>query len=174
MDKKFHGMREPASIVEDAILMGLPNHLSLASWRACRQVVSGRLVNCYSTTDMILSVMFRSKRFRVGGLDSNAEVLRPVCGTCAVKVPGVENFDVSDLVPGHESYCTMTGKVLERIRLGHPLRSSSSAAPPAPTASSATNATASTRPDGSQPGIAVAAPQVQRTASISRKLEYSS
>eukprot|EP01083_Nonionella_stella_P210901 763079_1 len=47
-------LREPASIVEDAILMGLPNHLSLNSFEACRRIVAGRLVNCYSQEDLIL------------------------------------------------------------------------------------------------------------------------
>lgn len=111
-------MREPASIVEDAIMMGLPNHLSLGSWRACRQVVGGRLVNCYSRKDMILSLMFQIKRL--------AGALRPVCGTCSVDVAGVENVDVSDLISGHEDYCLVTGEILKRVRHGQPFRSSAS------------------------------------------------
>ncbi len=43
--------------------MGLPNHMSHASWQACRQVVAGRLVNCYSRKDLILSLMFQYKKF---------------------------------------------------------------------------------------------------------------
>lgn len=81
----FESMREPASIVGDvsshqwlfslfsdvlwttqAILMGLPNHLSLTSWEAIRGVVAGRLVNCFSQKDLILSLMFQIKKF--GGL----------------------------------------------------------------------------------------------------------
>lgn len=106
-------MREPASIIEDVVLMGLPNHLSVASWKACRQVVSGRLVNCFSQKDLILSLMFQFKRLG----------LKPVCGTLPVSVPGVENFDVSDLITGHQDYCTATGEILKRIRLGEPFRS---------------------------------------------------
>lgn len=106
-------MREPASIVEDVVIMGLPNHLSIASWKACRQVVSGRLVNCFSQKDLILSLMFQFKRLG----------LKPVCGTLPVSVPGVENFDVSDLVMGHQDYCTATGEILKRVRLGEPFRS---------------------------------------------------
>ena len=45
---KLKYIREPASIVEDAILMGTPNHVSLKSWEACRRVVAGRIINCYS------------------------------------------------------------------------------------------------------------------------------
>jgi hypothetical protein len=112
--KVFDGMREPASIVEDVIFMGLPNHLNLTSWVACRQVVGGRLVNCYSRKDLILSLMFQSKKITRG--------LKKVCGTCAVEVPGVENFDVSDLVGGHIDYCLATGEILKRVRHGQPIR----------------------------------------------------
>ena len=115
---KFKGMREPSSVVEDAVIMGLPNHLSLTSWRACRQVVGGRLVNCYSNKDLILSLMFQAKRFSPG----IQTILKPVCGTCEVREPGVENIDVSDLVLGHQDYCLHTGKILERVKLGEPLR----------------------------------------------------
>jgi hypothetical protein len=126
-EAKMKGMREPAGIVEDAILMGLPNHLSLQSWRACRQIVSGRLVNCYSRRDLILSLMFQAKRFCGGSLNAGmGSFLKPVCGTCAVDVPGVENVDCSDLILGHQDYCMEVGKLLERIRFGQPMRCQSS------------------------------------------------
>ena len=121
--QKMKGMREPASIVEDAVLMGLPNHLSLSSWNACRQVVAGRLVNCYSNNDLILSLMFQAKRFSGGSLNQGiSSILKPVCGTCPVEVPGVENIDCSDLILGHQDYCLETGKILKRIGLGEPIR----------------------------------------------------
>jgi hypothetical protein len=111
----YKHMREPASIVEDAIIMGLPNHLSLTSWKVCRQVVSGRLVNCYSRKDLILSLMFQFKRLGI----------KPVCGTCPVNVSGVENIDVTDLIAGHQDYCLVAGDVLKRVRHGQPFRSDS-------------------------------------------------
>ena len=111
----FEGMREPASIVEDVILMGLPNHLNKKSWVACRQIVGGRLVNCYSRTDLILSLMFQIKRMTTG--------LKKVCGTNPIDVPGVENFNVTDLIPGHQDYCFATGEILKRVRHGQPIRS---------------------------------------------------
>lgn len=127
--KKLKGIREPASIVEDAVLLGLPNHLSLPSWRACRQVVAGRLVNCYSSKDLILSLMFQAKRFSGGSLNAGmGSILKPVCGTCPVKEPGIENVDVSDLILGHQDYCLEIGKILERIRFGEPFRCSTGAA----------------------------------------------
>ena len=120
---EFDGMREPASIVEDAVLMGSPNHLSLVSWRACRRVVAGRLVNCYSRNDYILSLMFQVKRSSVNLDPAFGTVLKPVCGTYPVPLPGVENIDVSDIVQGHQDYCLVTGTILERVRHGQPLRS---------------------------------------------------
>ena len=111
--ESLRNMREPASVVEDAILMGLPNHMSLTSWRVCRQVVSGRLVNCFSQKDLILSLMFQFKRLK----------LKPVCGTCPVAICGVENIDVTDIILGHEQYCTNAGEVLKKIRHGQPFRS---------------------------------------------------
>ncbi len=121
--KKMKGMREPASIIEDAVLLGLPNHLSLSSWKACRQIVAGRLVNCYSNNDLILSLMFQAKRFSGGSLNAGVgSLLKPVCGTCPVDEPGVENIDCSDLILGHQDYCLVTGKILERIGFGEPIR----------------------------------------------------
>jgi hypothetical protein len=108
-------MREPASVVEDVILMGLPNHLSLDSWSACRRIVAGRFVNCFSQKDLILSLMFQFKRLG----------LKPVCGTCPVKVSGVENVDVSDLVSAHQDYCLVAGTILRRVRHGQPFTSQS-------------------------------------------------
>ena len=123
LKEKFEGAREPSSIVEDAIMMGLPNHLSLLSWEACRRVVAGRLVNCYSTNDLILSLMFQAKRSSFGNFNKGVgSILKPVCGTCPVHVPGVENVDVSDIVSGHQDYCLVTGKILERVHHGQPLR----------------------------------------------------
>lgn len=110
----FEGMREPASIVEDAIIMGLPNHMNLTSWEACRQIVGGRVINCYSRKDLILSLMFQSKKITSG--------LKKVCGTCAIDVPGVENYDVTDIVNGHLDYCFAAGDILKRVRHGQPIR----------------------------------------------------
>lgn len=105
-------MREPASIVEDVILMGTPNHLSIRSWKACRQIVAGRLVNCYSRKDLILSLMFQYKRMS----------FKKVCGTCVVDLPGVENVDVTDIITGHQKYCFAAGAILKRVGHGQPVR----------------------------------------------------
>ena len=117
-EEQLKYIREPASIVEDAILMGTPNHISLKSWEKCRRVVAGRLVNCYSRKDLILSLMFQMKKFQ--------GILRAICGTSPVTVNGVENYDVTDLVTGHTDYCLVSGEILKRVRHGQPQRASES------------------------------------------------
>ena len=112
----FETMREPASIIEDVILMGMPNHLSMRSWYLARQLVAGRLINCYSKKDLVLTLMFRFKKITGG--------IKPVCGTSAIKVPGVENYDVSDLVSAHSQYSIEAGAILKRIGHGQPIRAS--------------------------------------------------
>lgn len=115
--------------------MGLPNHMSLQSWGVIRQVVAGRLVNCFSQKDLILSLMFQIKKF--GGLkpgtsgtnnlkamhiSSSIVSISKVCGTTAVTVSGVENVDVTDLVSGHQDYCYVVGDILKRVRHGQPFQ----------------------------------------------------
>jgi len=104
--------REPASIVEDAILMGCPNHFSQNSWNSCRQIVAGRLVNCYASTDLILTFLFQYRRI--------SGIFRPVCGTNPIDVPGVENYDVSEFISSHSDYCSATKDILALVKFGRP------------------------------------------------------
>lgn len=113
-EERIQYTREPASIVEDAILMGTPNHMSVASWEACRTVVTGRLINCYSRKDLILSLMFQINRL--------AGALKPVCGTTPVQVSGVENYDVGCFISSHSDYCVSAGDILRLVRHGQPYR----------------------------------------------------
>jgi Protein of unknown function (DUF726) len=111
--------REPASIVEDAILMGMPHYLNLRTWKACREVVAGRLVNVYSRKDRVLAYVFKYRNLMSS--------YKPVVGNGTVAVPGVENIDVTDMVSSHEDYSTMVGEILQRVRHGQPVRASSHA-----------------------------------------------
>jgi hypothetical protein len=105
--------REPASIVQDVILMGLPYHYDKASWEVCRQVVAGRLVNCYIPKDLVLLYLFNVNHL-------STDVLSPVCGTSSVPVPGVENYNVKKYVAGHNEYCGFAGEVLRHVQLNQP------------------------------------------------------
>jgi len=107
---------EPASIIEDVVFMGLPKYLNLKKWEKCREIVSGRLVNVYCCNDKILMLLFRYKNLKGS--------YKPICGTCAVAVPGVESIDATHIVKGnHADYCLLVGDILKQIRFGQPLRS---------------------------------------------------
>jgi pimeloyl-ACP methyl ester carboxylesterase len=97
--------REAFGLVESVVLIGTPAPSTSAEWRAVRSVVSGRVVNVYSTNDYILAFLYRSSSIQYG-----------VAGLQAIAgVKGVENVDVSDLVTGHTSYRFLTGTVLQKI-----------------------------------------------------------
>ena len=53
-------------IVESAVLLGAPVGTHHSEWAAARSVVAGRLVNCYSTQDWFLALMYRCKSWDVG------------------------------------------------------------------------------------------------------------
>lgn len=100
-------------LVGDIVLMGLPGPAVGAEgretgaqldWRKVRSVVTGRVVNCYSTRDWVLRFLYRM-RAGLGG----------IAGMEEVQAPGIENEDVSDLVDAHASYGTVTGSILQRI-----------------------------------------------------------
>ena len=110
LKKKYS--REPASIVEDVVLMGLPNHYSTRSWRDMRRLISGRLVNCHSKNDFILKFLFNFKRM--------SGILRPVCGTISIDLPGVENYDVTQFITSHSDYCLAVNDILDVIKFGQP------------------------------------------------------
>lgn len=109
-EQLFEYNREPASIVEDAILMGAPLHLSKDEWEASRLVLSGRLINCYAPNDQILTLMFQFKMVTIGN----------VCGTVPVPIAGVENYDVSGIINAHSDYCLKVEEILELVRHGQP------------------------------------------------------
>jgi hypothetical protein len=102
--------REPASIVEDAILMGSPISLSLQEWLSCRRIVAGRLINCYVPNDLMLRLMFRYQHI--------TSIFRAPCGVVPVKVPGVENFNVTEFVSWHSDYCSAMRAIMDMIGFG--------------------------------------------------------
>ncbi|KAK7754926.1 hypothetical protein SLS62_003010 [Diatrype stigma] len=97
--------RRAFGLVENAVLLGTPAPCGSADWRRVRAVVTGRVVNAYSTRDYILAFLYRSSSIQYG-----VAGLQPV-----LHVPGVENVDVSDLVEGHTLYRNATGPILKRV-----------------------------------------------------------
>ena len=97
--------RKAFGLVENVVMMGSAVPSDTEAWRAMRSVVSGRLINVYSSQDYILAVMYRASSAQLG-----------VAGIQRVEgVVGVENVDVSELVGGHLSYMGRTGRVLELV-----------------------------------------------------------
>jgi len=97
--------RHAFGLVESVVLLGAPTPSDAIAWRKMRSVVSGRLVNVYSTQDYLLGFLYRTSSLQYG-----------VAGLQAVEdVRGVENVDVSDLVDGHTKYRHLTGAILHKI-----------------------------------------------------------
>lgn len=113
--KEVEFSREPASIIEDVVLMGTVASVNALTWTSCRGVVAGRIVNCYSTKDMILALMYRSKNL-------TTTVLNPPVGISSVKAPGVENYDVSHLVAGHGEYAVAVQEILQLVGYNQPMK----------------------------------------------------
>ncbi|KAL7624090.1 hypothetical protein AAE478_005647 [Parahypoxylon ruwenzoriense] len=97
--------RKAFGLIENAVMLGAPTPSSSADWRRIRCVVTGRVVNAYSTKDYVLAFLYRSSsvQFGIAGL-------HPV-----ENVKGIENVEVCDLVKGHTLYRYATGPVLKRI-----------------------------------------------------------
>jgi hypothetical protein len=116
MDKeRFQYTREPASIVQDAVMMGAPLFISRSKLRLARHMVAGRFVNCYSKKDWILSLMFQYK--------SHSGFMRGTCGTNPILgVSNIENYDVSSLVASwHANYCRVVPDILDIVGFDQPL-----------------------------------------------------
>ena len=106
-------IREPASIIEDVVLMGCPAPIREATWLSCRKIVGGRLVNCYSKNDMILALMYRVKNVA-------SSLLTAPVGISHVSVAGIENFDVSELIASHGEYCVAVRDILNKVAYNQP------------------------------------------------------
>ena len=105
-ERLAEGDGRAAGVIQHLILMGLPAASEPSRWRALRKVVAGRVVNAYRPNDLVLSLIHRSSNFSVG-----------VAGLSEVLCDGVENYDVSAVVPAHHKYRHATSDVLQMIGL---------------------------------------------------------
>lgn len=97
--------RRAFGLVESVVLLGTPAPADATVWRSMRSVVSGRLVNVYSTNDYILAFLYRTSsiQYGVAGIQE------------IVDVKGVENVDVTEIVSGHLRYQYLVGCILEKV-----------------------------------------------------------
>ncbi|KAI9839068.1 MAG: hypothetical protein M1838_004403 [Thelocarpon superellum] len=93
-------LRELASrgaigLVQNVYLFGSPIVAKRDEYLRARTVVSGRFVNGYAKNDWILGYLFRA---------TSGGIMR-IAGLAPVEnIPGLENIDVTEFVPGHMSY----------------------------------------------------------------------
>ncbi|CAD6441445.1 5760ccea-a75c-4c9f-9e1f-da36a08e2d87 [Sclerotinia trifoliorum] len=93
-------------LVQNVYLFGSPNVVNQDDYLKAKSVVSGRFVNGYARNDWILGYLFR---LTSGGI-------RRVAGLAPIEnVPGIENVDVTELVPGHMAYRTAMPKLLREV-----------------------------------------------------------
>jgi hypothetical protein len=93
-------------IVQNVYLFGSPIVANRDEYLKARTVVAGRFVNGYARTDWILGYLFR---LTSGGI-SRVAGLAPI-----EDVPGLENVNVTELVPGHMSYRTAMPRLLREV-----------------------------------------------------------
>lgn len=99
--------RRAFGLVESVVLVGSAAPSDSVAWRKLRAVVSGRLINVYSTNDYLLGILYRTSSLQYG-----------IAGLQAIEdVPGVENVDASDFVDGHTQYRFLIGRILGQVGL---------------------------------------------------------
>lgn len=96
--------RKAFGLVENVVLIGAPVPTTESSWRTIRAVVAGRVVNVYSEHDVILGYLYRTRNLTLS-----------IAGLEEIKVPRVENLDVSKFVSGHNQYRLAVGRILEDL-----------------------------------------------------------
>ncbi|GMH38573.1 hypothetical protein BSKO_06457 [Bryopsis sp. KO-2023] len=94
-------------VIENVVLLGTPVGVDPARWSMVRSVVSGRLVNGYSSKDWVLGITYRA----------STGFIRKAAGLCAVEVPGVENVDLSEVIHGHTEYVSKMEEIMDLLNL---------------------------------------------------------
>lgn len=88
-------------LIQDVLIMGTPVTPELELFSSARSIVSGRFINCYSTRDWLLGVLFWEG------------ISKPAAGLSPVDVAGIENINCSNIVSGHAEYLEKLDEVLE-------------------------------------------------------------
>lgn len=95
-------------IVCDVVLLGAPVTASLDQWKPLARVISGRVVNGYSSSDWLLKFLYRtsSAAIRVAGLQE-------LCW----QDKRVKNVDLTPLVGGHMDYYKKLTEILVFVNI---------------------------------------------------------
>ncbi|GAB7364143.1 hypothetical protein MBLNU230_g4694t1 [Neophaeotheca triangularis] len=97
--------RGALGLIQNVYLFGTPIVTKKDDYLRARTVVSGRFVNGYATNDWILGYLFRA---------TSGGIMR-IAGLSKVEVPGIENFDVTETVPGHMAYRSKMPILLRQV-----------------------------------------------------------
>ncbi|CAK4031348.1 related to DUF726 domain [Lecanosticta acicola] len=97
--------RGAVGLVQNVYMFGSPVVAKKDEYIRARSVVSGRFVNGYATNDWILGYLFRA---------TSGGIMR-IAGLSGVNVPGIENIDVTEDVPGHMAYRGMMPTLLDKV-----------------------------------------------------------
>jgi hypothetical protein len=92
-------------LVQNVYLFGSPMVAKQDEWLKARSIVAGRFVNAYATNDWILGYLFRA---------TSGGVMR-VAGLSEVQIPTIENFNVTNDVPGHMAYRAKMPILLRKV-----------------------------------------------------------
>ncbi|KAF2088259.1 DUF726-domain-containing protein [Saccharata proteae CBS 121410] len=92
-------------LVQNVYLFGSPMVVKKDEYLRAKSVVPGRFVNGYATNDWILGYLFRA---------TSGGIMR-VAGLAPINIPGIENFDVTELVAGHMAYRAAMPRLLREV-----------------------------------------------------------
>ncbi|MEO2192931.1 MAG: DUF726 domain-containing protein, partial [bacterium] len=88
-------------LIQDVLIMGTPVTPDSELFSSARSIVSGRFINCYSSRDWLLGVLFWEG------------ISKPAAGLSPVDVAGIENINCSNIVSGHAEYLEKLDEVLD-------------------------------------------------------------
>ncbi|KAK4550207.1 hypothetical protein LTR36_003174 [Oleoguttula mirabilis] len=97
--------RGAIGLVQNVYMFGSPVVVKRDEWTRARTIVSGRFVNGYATNDWILAYLFRATSGGVGR----------VAGLNTVELAGIENINVTEVVPGHMAYRAKMPVLLHQV-----------------------------------------------------------
>lgn len=137
---KMYGSKDYIrGLVENVVLMGTPYGTNVSAWRELRNIVPGRFINCYSTHDWLLALMFRQCTWELGvaGLGpvvlDQEEIQTPSVSDANTAFTSdspsvnkhhnefdvfhVENVDITSLIRSHADYPNALQLIIPLLRL---------------------------------------------------------
>jgi hypothetical protein len=96
-NNRVHSIR---GLIQDVIIMGTPVTPDAELFSSARSIIAGRFINCYSTRDWLLGVLFWEG------------ISKPAAGLVPIDCAGIENINCSEIVSGHAEYLDKLDEIL--------------------------------------------------------------